>query len=254
MGLFGRNKGHDGRPGQSAAAPAGGGATYVPQDVQARIEQNLHQQIAQDPMVGSKLAGREVLQRMLAALRTEHGVQVEAVATALGALCGRACHLAARDGVQNRRPEYAGLGIIQVGAADGQTYLMGPAINRPLLESTHSVWSLVAGYAQSKGAGLPDIGELAGHGARTVGGPEFGRPRYEPGTDPTVLPVQYLDAWEPMLTGIVPFAPAPQQWPVVYGLAVQELFEMAGGQFDLTVLTRVVMDSAIATSKIPVAA
>ena len=131
---------------------------------------------------------------------------------------------------------------------------MGPAINRPLLESPHSVWALVAGYAQSKGAVLPDLADLAGHGARTVGGPEFGRPRYAVGKEASVLPVQYLDAWEPMLAQILPFAPDPQQWPVVYGLAVQELFEMTGGQFDLTVLTRVVMDSAIATSKIPVAA
>ncbi|MBO3101193.1 hypothetical protein [Cellulomonas fengjieae] len=246
MGLFGRNKDRDGQP----STP---GAAGVPQAVRERVEHDLRQKIAQDPMVGNKLAGREVLQRMLAVLKNEHGVQVEGVATALGALSGRACHLAARDGVQNQRPEYTGLGIVQVGGADGQTYVMGPAINRPLLENAYSVWALVAGYAQSKGAGLPDVQELAAHGARTVGGPEFGRPRYVPGTEPAMLPVQYLEVWEPMLTHILPLAPSPQQWPVVYGLAVQGLFEMTGGQFDLTVLTRVVMDSAIATSKIPVA-
>ena len=238
MGLFGRGKGHSDASGTSDAAGP-------PPDVRQRI--------AQDPMIGSKIAGPVVLQAVLAALKNERGVQIEAVATALGALAGRACHLAARDGVQNRRPEYAGLGILQIGGADGQTYLMGPAINRPLLESPLSVWSLVAGYAQSKGAALPDLGELAAHGASTMGGAEFGRPRYAPGTG-APLPVQYLDAWNPMLTHIVPFAPDPQQWPVVYGLAVQGLFEMTGGQFDLTVLTRVVMDSAIAMSKLPVAA
>ena len=218
------------------------------------MAQDLQQRIAQDPMIGAKIAGPQVLQAVLAALKNERGVQIEAVATALGALSGRACHLAARDGVQNRRPEYAGLGIMQIGGADGQTYVMGPAINRPLLESPMSVWSLVAGYAQSKGAALPELGELVAHGASTVGGPEFGRPRYAPGTGAPALPVQYLEGWQPMLTHFLPFVPDPQLWPVVYGLAVQGLFEMTGGQFDLTVLTRVVMDSAIATSKVPVAA
>jgi len=211
------------------------------------------QQSAQDPMVGSRLAGGEVLQRVLAALKNERGIQIEAAATALGALCGRACYLAAMDGIANRRPEYAGLDVVQAGATDGRTYLVGPAINRPLLESSHSVWSLVAGYAHSTGAPLPDLRELVGHGARTIGGPEFGRPRYAPGTESSVLPAEHLAAWEPLLTHVRPHAPDPQQWPVVYGIAVQGLFGMTGGRFDLTVLTRVVMDSAIATSKIPVA-
>ncbi|MCC2333816.1 hypothetical protein [Cellulomonas wangsupingiae] len=204
-------------------------------------------------MVGNKLAAGEVLQRVLATLKDERGVQVENVATALGALSGRACHLAARDGRASRRPEYAGRDDLQVGTSDGRTFVMGPAISWPLLESPHSVWSLVAGYAQSQGAPLPDVHELVRHSAATVGGPEFGRPRYAPRTAPTALPIDHLGAWEPMLAHIVPLAPDPQQWPVVYGLAVQGLFQMTGGQFDLTVLTRVVMDSALATSKIPVA-
>ena len=242
MGLFGRKKECDAGPGP---VPPARPAAALPPAVRERI--------AQEPMVGNKLAAGEVLQRALAALKDERGVQVESVATALGALSGRACHLAARDGGMNRRPEYAGRDIVQVETSDGRTYVMGPAINWPLLESPHSVWSLVAGYAQSQGAPLPDVHELARHGAATLGGPEFGRPRYAPGTEPAALPVQHLEAWDPMLAHIVPLAPDPQQWPVVYGLAVQGLFQMTAGQFDLTVLTRVVMDSAIATSKIPVA-
>ncbi|WP_028049923.1 hypothetical protein [Cellulomonas sp. URHD0024] len=228
-----------GKPGQAGPMPTGGPAPGPSGPL--------------DPMVGARIAGRETLQRVLAALKDERGVQIEAVATALGALAGRACQLAATDGVQNRRPEYAGLTVMQVGSKDGQTYLMGPAINRPLAESQFSVWSLVAGYAQSKGAVLPDLGELFAHGTSTVGGPEFGRPRYAPGTAAPYLPVQYLAVWEPMLPHVVRFAPDPQQWPVVYGLAVQGLFESTGGQFDLAVLTRVVMDSAIATSKVVLA-
>jgi hypothetical protein len=205
-------------------------------------------------MFGAKVAGQGVLRRVLEAVKDERGVRVEAAATVLGALAGRACHLAARDGVQNQRPEYAGLTIVRVEGADGQTYLMGPAINRPLAGSPFSVWSLVAGYAHSKGAALPDLEDLFAHGTSTIGGPEFGRPRYAPGTGAPFLPVQYLDGWQPLLAHIVPYAPDAQQWPVVYGLAVQGLFEMTGGQFDLTALTRVVMDSAIATSKLSVAA
>jgi hypothetical protein len=249
VGLFGRSKGDRGsEPGASGPVPDPGSRW----DPEMQPQDFVREQIARDPMVGVKLAGREVLERVLAALKDERGVQVETVATALGALAGRACHLAARDGVQNERPEYAGLSLISVGTKDGQTYLMGPAINRPLLERPLSVWGLVAGFAQSTGATPPDVHELAAHGASTLGGPQFGRPRYAPGTGSATLPVQYLGAWEPMLAHIRPLAPDPQQWPAVYGL--QGLFERVRGQFDLTDLTRVVMDSAIAMSKVPVTA
>ena len=56
--------------------------------------------------------------------------------------------------------------------------------------------------------------------------------------------------WEPLQAPLRQAAPRPEQWPMAYGLAVQNLFEMAKANFDLGVLTRVVMDSAIAMSKL----
>ncbi|CAH0143860.1 hypothetical protein SRABI26_00536 [Arthrobacter sp. Bi26] len=203
-----------------------------------------------DPLPGAQLAGRIVLERLLGAMRDERGVHVESLATALGALAGRACQIAALEGLNSGAAQYRGLSLLTVGGANGDEYFVGDAINRPLAESTHSVWSLVAGAAQQHGAQVPDLNELFHHSASTLGGAEFGLPRFAPGTNAGGTPRSYLAMWEPLQAPVRQAAPRPEQWPVAYGLAVQNLFAMAKGQFDLGVLTRVVMDSAIATSKL----
>ena len=245
MGLFGRKK-----KGENPSAAEEPSPTNLVDEGRAAFLRGVQAQIEKDPMLGNRLASKEVLQRLLDALKNDRGVQIEAVATVIGAFAGRACHLAAHEGVTKQLPEYAGRGVMAVQGADGETYMLGDAINWPLAEREFSVWALVAGFAQSKGSVLPDLMELFSHSAATLGGPEFGRPRYAEGTGVGQTPAQYLVAWEPTIAHVVPFAASPQQWPIVFGLAAQELFEMTKGQFDLEVLTRIVMDSAIATSKI----
>ncbi|SDL25716.1 hypothetical protein SAMN04487916_10780 [Arthrobacter sp. ov407] len=205
---------------------------------------------ASDPIPGAQLAGRIILERLLGVMRDERGVHVESLATALGALAGRACQIAALEGLHSGEAEYRGLSLLTVGGANGDEYFVGDAINRPLAESNYSVWSLVAGAAQHYGAQVPDLNELFHHSASTLGGAEFGLPRFAPGTNAGGTPRSYLTMWEPLQAPVRQAAPRPEQWPVAYGLAVQNLFAMAKDQFDLGVLTRVVMDSAIATSKL----
>jgi hypothetical protein len=196
------------------------------------------------------MAGRIILERLLGAMRDERGVHVESLATALGALAGRACQIAALEGLHSGAAEYRGLSLLTVGGANGDEYFVGDAINRPLAESKNSVWSLAAGAAQQHGAQVPDLNELFQHSASTLGGAEFGLPRFAPGTNAGGTPRSYLAMWEPLQANVRHAAPRPEQWPVAYGLAVQNLFATAKGHFDLGVLTRVVMDSAIATSKL----
>lgn len=202
------------------------------------------------PLPGAQLGGRIILERLLGSMKDERGVHVESLATALGALAGRACQLAALQGLSSGAPEYQGLSLMTVGGANGDEYFVGDAINRPLAEFKYSVWGLVAGAANEHGGQVPDLAELFQHSASTLGGVEFGLPRFAPGTSTSGTPRSYLDLWESMQASIRQAAPMPEQWPVAYGLAIQNLFSMAKGHFDLGVLTRVVMDSAIATSKL----
>ena len=155
-----------------------------------------------------------------------------------------------QSGIPTGAAEYQGRSLMTVGGANGDEYFVGDAINRPLAESKYSVWGLVAGAANQHGGQVPDLNELFQHSASTLGGAEFGVPRYAPGTNASETPRSYLALWDSLQTSVRQSAPSPEQWPVAYGFAIQNLFAMAKGHFGLVVLTRVVMDSAIATSKL----
>lgn len=207
--------------------------------------------VLDDPefLSGPQTAAVQVLEHVFEWEKSDRGVHLEGAVVTLGALAGKACQVAVLTGIADNDPVYAGLSVADVTAADGTEYLFGDAINRPLVESTYSVWSLVAGAANSLGATVPDITELFEHAAASVGTPEFGIPRFAEGTyaEP---PVTYLPRWEELLPIIRTSAPDPQQWPIVFGIAIQQLFTIVGKDFDLTTLTRIFMDSAIAMSKL----
>jgi hypothetical protein len=76
-------------------------------------------------------------------------------------------------------------------------------------------------------------------------------PRYAAGTASGDTPANYVQAlWAPLLPICRDLSIGTQQWPMVYGFALQELFQMAAGQHDLTILTRVAMDSAVSMAKL----
>jgi hypothetical protein len=225
-----------------------------PEDIEALKRAALRRAIdaaeREDPLRGAQVAGQVILERMLILFTDERGVHVESVATALGALAGYACQQAAFDGLRAGNPDYAGAALNVATTTSGEELYFGDALVRPLAQTTYSIWGLVAAGAQQQGAVLPDLMELLRHGASTIGGADFGVPRFAPGTGANDIPRNYLALWERFLPTLKELAPNVQRWPIAYGIAVQNLFKLGGGQFDLGVLTRVVMDSAIATSKI----
>lgn len=200
----------------------------------------------------ARAAAPTLLSAVMTATTTQHGVHLESLVTALGALAGRACHLAAVDGISMANPAYANMALNVIGLRSGETLFAGDAINRPLAESQYSVWGLTAGKAQQMGFALPELAELFTNAAQTMGTPDYGRPRFAPDTNAGDTPQGYLRLWNDLTPTLQLLAPHPQQWPIAFGLAIQQAFDMTKGQFDLTVLTRVVMDSAIAISKLRV--
>jgi hypothetical protein len=244
---------HAASPAANAAANAGPANPGAANPGAAALRRVIEEREASDPLLGPKIAGKVLLERLLALMKDERGVHVESLATALGALAGRSCQMAALQGLNSGEPEYRGLSLVSVEGANGDEYFFGDAINRPLAESPYSLWGLVAGAAHQQGAQLPDLNELFANSANSVGGENFGVPRFAPGTRAADTPRNYLALWNPLFPVMQESAPRPQQWPIAYGIAVQNLFAMTNGQFDLGVLTRVVMDSAIAMSKLKVA-
>ncbi|MEC5183246.1 hypothetical protein RCH12_000693 [Cryobacterium sp. MP_3.1] len=217
------------------------------------LMRQVQSQLAEKPRLGAQIAGQEIFQNILTLVKDERGVQVEVVATILGGLAGRACLLAGLSGQAGNDPTLSRLTLNTIGTKDGGTYLAGDAINWQLAEGPYSVFALIAGYLQSVGEPIPDAHEFFAHSARSLGGPAFGVPRFAPGTGVGSTPLEYADAlWANVSGSLRRYAPDPQLWPASYGVAIQQLLEMAtGAGLDLQALVRVIMDSSLAVSKVP---
>ncbi|ASD20910.1 hypothetical protein B7495_01310 [Cryobacterium sp. LW097] len=214
---------------------------------------HVQSQLAEKPLLGAQIAGKEIYQNILTMVKDERGVQIEVVATILGGLAGRACLIAGLSGQAGTDPTLNRLTLNTISTKDGGTYLAGDAINRQLAERQYSVFALIVGYLRSVGEPIPEAREYFVHSAQSLGGPAFGVPRFAPGTGVPSTPLEYADALWPNVSGSLRrYAPDPQLWPTSYGIAIQLMLEMAKTSgLDLQVLVRVVMDSALAVSKVP---
>jgi len=214
---------------------------------------HIQSQLAEQPLLGAQIAGEEIFQNVVAMVKNERGVQVELLATILGGLAGRACLIAGMSGQSGNDPTLNRLTLNTIRTKDGGTYVAGDAINRQLAELQYSVFGLIVGYLRSVGEPIPEAREYFVHSAKSLGGPTFGVPRFAPGTGVPSTPLEYADALWPNLSGSLRrYAPDPQLWPTSFGIAIQQMLELAKtAGLDLQVLVRVVMDSALAVSKVP---
>jgi hypothetical protein len=212
----------------------------------AELEAEILRREATDPLVRPATAGAAVFERLVEALTDDRGVHLETITTILGALAGRACRLAADH-------DDAGRALTVVETTDGGTYSFGDAVNWPLAESPTSVWAILAGAVVQHGGTLPDVAEAFAYSASTLGGPEFGIPRFAADTQSTITPAAAVATfWVPALALIELVAPDPRQAPIALGFALKQLVEAAApGGADLEVIARVALDSALTTSKLP---
>jgi hypothetical protein len=211
----------------------------------------LAQERVKNPVVGAQAASRKIVQRLLDDLKDERGVHVESLLAALGSLAGYACQMSVRalliDG--HGMPEEKAFVIVET--QDGSRYFFGDPLNKLLAEDAHSVWSLAAGQAQHLGCAiLPDVAEIFSHVSASVGGPDFGVPRVPENHRPRFMPIDYVKVvWPALLPVVKNFCPAPALWPVLYGLAVQQVMELGKGAIDPCSALRIVMECAVPMSK-----
>jgi hypothetical protein len=213
---------------------------------------------------------------LLSALKTERGIQAETLLVAAGALTGYATIHAVfeaylkrgRAQVGDAEAASTGKAIVEVKGKDGQTYYFGDLINSFLAASAGPVsrpffvWGYLAGVAINAGvppAELPDLNEMFKHAASTVGTPEFGVPRMPANLKPMLTPRQAVDRlWPAVRTALARIdGPGAQgraidveHWPIICAIATQQLIGQTKGVMDMKVALRLVMESAIAMSKI----
>lgn len=207
-----------------------------------------------DPLIGAKVGAKEIIQQLLHLLRDNKGVHAESMLAVLGTLAGYACQASVRqEFVANQKlPEQ---GIFMVAKdADGRCYYFGDYLNKPLAENQYSVWGLAAGAAQSLGVNqLVNLTDIFKYVTTTVGTEAFGVPRFPLEYKSSDLPKDYLKYFWPTLHPIVTkFCPEPNNWPILYGFAIQEAMVLMKDVIKPNDALLIVMECAIPMSKIDI--
>jgi hypothetical protein len=209
-----------------------------------------------DPYLDAKAAGREIYMHVRGALEMgDSRLHARSLLCALGAIAGHACQASVRaQSVATSRGADAPF-IVIVGA-DGKRYLSGDAMNGPLAEHKMSVWNLAAGAAQLHGTqALPNLDEIFEYNASVVGTQKFGMPRLPRDQPVSGMPIEFAKRmWPAAQATAIRHTGNPKLWPIAAALAVQEAIAVTKEIISPEIAVRIVMESAIPVSKIPIEA
>lgn len=242
------------RSGRHQASSSSGKFAPIPEPhpAVAAMKRSIAQRRKDDPLIGAKLGGKEVVAQLLRVMKDSKGVHAPTLLGALGALAGYACQASVRaEQVQmNGTPEPKVFVLVQ--GKDGRQYFFGDLLNKPLAEDRYSVYSIAAGAAQALGAKqLIDLKEIFTHVAHTVGGEIFGVPRVAEAERGAYAPIDVVkNLWPKLLPLLKDFCDKPFEWPILYGCAIQEAMQMSKDLIEPGRALTVVMESAVPMSKV----
>jgi hypothetical protein len=212
------------------------------------------QQVDPDPYLGAKAAGREIYVHVRCALEmSDTRLHARSLLCALGAVAGHACQASVRaQAVAAGRSPEAPFKVTQ--GEDGRRYLSGDAMNGPLAEHKMSVWNLAAGAAQLHGTqALPNLDEIFEYNASVVGTQTFGLPRLPRDQPVSGTPIEFAKRmWPTAQASVIRHTANPRLWPIAAALAVQEAIAVTKEIISPEIALRIVMESAIPVSKIPI--
>lgn len=221
-----------------------------------RLIESILQAIAEkrheDPLIGAKIGSKEIYHRIVRGMRDEKGVHIETLLCILGTLAGYSCQASVIEEFINEK----GLSMNQVfnivECVDGSHYFFGDILNKPLVESQFSIWSLAAGVVKSLGVTeLIDINDIFQYVSHSVGTNDFGIPRIPDDHKPGDLPRNYLKyLWPNLFQLVKQFCPAPEEWPILFGLAIQNAIIDGKNAIAPLLALSIVMESAVPMSKI----
>jgi hypothetical protein len=156
--------------------------------------------------------------------------------------------------------------MVVANTKSGESFYFGDLINGyivPQPTNDYALWNFVAAAAIEAGlaaAELPDYRIMFQFAAQSVGTPEFGVPRVAKEHQPQLAPRAALNLFWPrarfILTREDGPGPAhgrhvpPRYWPLVIDLVARQCLLMSKGTLDLKVGVALLMESAIAMSKI----
>lgn len=202
---------------------------------------------------------------LLRSLKDERGVHVETLMVVVGTIAGFAAMHAAWE--TRIKPGKAQLGqdLHAIAGKDGHTYYVGDAVSAFLLPTgtnNHPFYAFTASALLNAGvppSELPNLIEMIEHVASTVGGPEFGIVRAPEHHQPGIQPRNALNAVWPQANKILSWTGgkgahgkgvAIEHWPAVVGCTAHQLITMSKDTLDPVISLRLIMEAALATSKV----
>lgn len=219
----------------------------------AATEALLHaikKQSKEDPLIGAKIGAKEVYQRIFDALKDSKGVNIETLLCILGSLAGYSCQESVRaQALAKGIPENS---LFITMGSETENYFFGDALNAPLAESKYSVWGLAAAAAQKAGCTeFLDVNEIFNHVAGSICSERFGIIRVPENHKPSDKPTEYVKAlWPSILPTVKLLCPEHENWPILFGLAIQQAIDAGKSAIDPGMALKIVMESAIPMSKI----
>jgi hypothetical protein len=232
-------------------APGTEGAESAPgEGLSPALLRTIAERRSRDPSIGVKLGGKEVALRAIQSVRNDirsanagSGVHVETVLVLLGGLSGFACRMSAEHGTHSE-------GLFEQLGEDGRRYYFGRAICEPLLEQATSVWSLTAGAAQLMGCReYPNVVAILEHVRATAGTASFGVPRVAEQHQSLRAPLELVRGqWRALSPIARQVCAGPQEWHILFGVAVQHVMYLSKGIIEPDVAVVLVMESAVPMS------
>lgn len=198
--------------------------------------------------------GPAILSFLIEQVRDDDGIHPETILSAGGALCGFAAQRAVwLTMIEQQRMPIEKVFVV-VDTKDGSRFLFSDAVNHLLASEDPkilSTWRLVRDAAIKCGAkSLPDLEQIFARTAAGVGStpfPSFSTPEAH---RPREAPAAALRRFWPSVGGALDrTCDGPMHWPFVLGFVCSGLVAMSRSELDPAIAATLVMESAVAMSK-----
>ncbi len=206
-----------------------------------------------EPLQRARLAGRIVFELTCKMLSGERGVRIEDALAALASNGGFACIVATLTALRAAQRTPQSVGVIEVGAKDGQRYYFGDMPNTALWEHPESLLSLALGAAQGCGGSINRemVEVVMSRTASALGSEQFGRVLVEAPHRPGDEPIEYVrHLWPNYLDALALYKVPADQWPMTFGFALQLAIEGGKEVLDPTLAARICIDCAVPMAKL----
>jgi hypothetical protein len=183
-------------------------------------------------------------------------IHAETVLTEIGALAGFAAQMSVRKAVIEPQQLDPGEVLAEVVTRNGEKYYFSDTLNWILFENVtqppYSVWAYLLDVIQpSSPMRLPDIADIVGYAARTVGTATFGVPRLPAEHMPHQLPrVALQEHWALVREEFESSRRNPADWPYDLAYAGQWQMLTSRDRLGLPLAAKIIMEAAIPMSKV----